>query len=323
MERVLIDKKSKKILYTHLKKKYCARSLIDLSTKLGISHHTLDNWFYQEKRYLPSSIIPSEVHSKLTVLDKQPENWGKKLGGQRTYALILKKLSKEELLKRQKKGGMQRAKQLDLLRKKSLCVDIKDPIFLEFYGALLGDGWLSINKNKGRTQWWVGLCGHSKKDREYLMHIKKIMENLFHRKVTVKTKEEKNCTELIMCHKHLVNFLHKKYGFPIGRKTNLVLPETCNNWQSAKHAIRGVFDTDGSLYFDKTPAGNPYPVISIHMNAPLLLCQIKSQLLRQGFKVRFRKNEIILKGNKQIQKWMKEIGSRNPKHFLKLSKNHE
>lgn len=205
--------------------------------------------------------------------------------------------------------------------KKDFRINIDDVLFLEFYGALLGDGWLSSlsydYKNK-KTLWWVGISGHSELDRDYLMFLKGIIKKVFYKSVIVKYKKNSKAMEILFCHKQLILFMNKELGFPIGKKIGLKIEnKIAQEWNKLKYVIRGIFDTDGSLYFDKTPVGKPYPVISIHMKSPLLLNQINKQLLSQNFKVRFRKNELLLKGSKQLNKWMRQIGSSNNRHLSK------
>ena len=50
--------------------------------------------------------------------------------------------------------------------------------FLEFYGVLLGDGWLSNYSYKKKKFWVIGISGDSNKDRKYhLERLKPIIEN--------------------------------------------------------------------------------------------------------------------------------------------------
>lgn len=198
-----------------------------------------------------------------------------------------------------------------------LKIDLYDEDFLEFYGRLLGDGWLSKLKYKNRFFYWVGLSGHSIKDKKFLLETRDLIYKLFDRKATIKIRP-RNSMEIIFGHKELIHFLNEKLEFPIGKKKNIkIYGEFCKKWKTIVPIIRGIFDTDGSLYFDKTPVGRPYPTISIQMKAPFLIHQIYDWLIRKGFKVRYRKdrNEIVLKGTKQLEKWMEEIGSNNERRL--------
>ena len=90
--------------------------------------------------------------------------------------------------------------------------------------------------------------------------------------------------ELNFSHKMLIKALHETLEFPIGKKIDLVIHRRVydQGFDKIKHIIRGIFDTDGSFYFDKTPSGNPYPCISIKMKAPRLMVQIEQILLKKG-----------------------------------------
>ena len=318
--RILLSQNSKKKICEYWKLHNNVSSLKELSKKINVPVSTIENWFYNAVRYIPASFIPEGL--PLEVIDRQSDNWGRIKGGKRTYKTILDKYGEEEIRKRQRQGGKIMQSRKDIESKENFKIDINSPLFLEFYGALLGDGWLSAlsyrYKAGAPNLWWVGISGHAVLDKEYLHFLKKVIKTLFNRNVTIKYKKNSQAMEIILCHKQLILFMNKELSFPIGKKINLKIDEKiAKDWEKMKFIIRGIFDTDGSLYFDKMPNKKPYPVISIHMNAPYLLSQINRQLLARDFRVRFRKNELILKGSKQINKWMKEIGSSNSRNILK------
>lgn len=325
--RLLLTKESKSKLFFQLKKLKSANTLKELSIKLDTPKNTLENWFYNETRYVPEKIIPPDLRNSLEIIDQQEDNWGRIKGGRRTYQILLDKYGLEKIKERQKNGG--RMHQLKRDMEKSFSIDINSPLFLEFYGVLLGDGWLSALKYAYTSLWWVGISGHSVLDEEYFIFLKEMIWNLFKKQVTTKYKKDSKAMEIIFCHKQFILFMNKNLEFPIGKKINLKIDNKfANNWNKIKFIIRGVFDTDGSLYFDKTPDKKPYPILSLHMNAPILLQQIYAALISQRFKIRFRENELILKGSKQLDKWMKLIGTNHPrikskyKVFLNYKKFH-
>lgn len=202
------------------------------------------------------------------------------------------------------------------------------PLFLEFYGALLGDGWLSslsYNYKNKKSLWWVGISGHSILDKEYLMFLKEIINTLFNKQTMIKYKKSKKGMEILFCHKQLILFMNKKLGFPIGKKINLkIYKNFSNNWGKMKYIIRGLFDTDGCFYLEKTSSGKGYPCIFISMKSPILIRQVYDILISNGFKLGYRIKDgdmhtITLKGNEQLDKWMNEIGSSNQKHTNKIN----
>jgi hypothetical protein len=194
-------------------------------------------------------------------------------------------------------------------------------LFLEFYGALIGDGWLGRYKYKTKISHIVGLSGHAILDRDYLNYCRGIILKLFNRKISIKEKP-KNAIELYLSHKMLVKFFNEELNFPIGKKLGkLWISDKVIGFgdEKLKHVIRGIFDTDGSFFMDKV-YGRSYPNIEIEMLAPELLDQVEDFLRRNNFKPQRRPNRIRLKGIKQVKNWMNYIGSNNPKHFNKYNK---
>lgn len=320
--RILLSKKSREDLFKFLIRYYNCNSLKTLSIELKIPFKRLQDWRYNSVRYIPEKIIPAELKCRLELLDKQEDNWGKRLGGKKTYKIIIERYGKEEIRRRQSLGGKKSAGNLRRIISE-FDIDIKNHYFLEFYGALLGDGWLSQFKVKNKTISLIGVSGHMLLDKEYHLYLQKISTDVFLRKGYIKEKPKYNARELQIGHKTLLSFLNKKLNFPIGKKKNLVLPKEIFElgFNFTKWVIRGIFDTDGSFFLDKTPVGRPYPIISIHMRAPLLIHQIKEILLKEGFKPLIYHNgeELKLKGTIQLRKWMNEIGSSNPKHLNKIN----
>lgn len=321
--RILLSKTALQELRQHLLFVNNCKTLTELSATCKIPRSTLEKWFYG-KRYIPAQFIPQQFLTPANILQNKQEQWGQIKGGQKTYRLILKKYGISEIRKRQQRGGINSSKKRNEHLQHSFSIDATDARFLEFYGALLGDGWLSSLSYQYKTRrsyWWIGISGHAQLDRQYLQYLSTIIRTLFQRKITTKFKKNSQGMEILFCHKPLILFLNKTMKFPIGPKTNLAIDHTiATNWDHIKPVLRGIFDTDGCFYLDKTPAKRPYPCISIHMHAPKLLSQVNKQLLAHQYTPQFTTNRIVLKGSKQINKWMQEIGSNNQKHISKYQR---
>ena len=290
---------------------------------MGIHVSSLQKWFCGKNKYIPQSIIPPELVGKLGVIDEKEDNWGKVVGGKKTYKIILEKYGLGEFRKRQIAGGKVARK----MNEKEFIIDIDNPLFLEFYGALLGDGWLSHLIYKNKIIWLIGVSGDKRLDKEFLSYLKENIKKLFNRSASIKERNDSNGMELDFSHKMLIKALNEKLDFPIGKKIGLRIHDKVYQlgYDKMKHVIRGIFDTDGSFYFDKTPVGKPYPCISITMYSPKVMEYVYKMLINQGFKAYLDKNhlprmEIKLKGAKQLKKWMAEIGSKNLRHLNKIAR---
>lgn len=98
-------------------------------------------------------------------------------------------------------------------------------------------------------------------------------------------------------------------------------------WNYVKWTIRGIMDTDGTLFFSKKTYKLPvYPTLEIRTHSRTLASQITDVLLQNGFRARPRGNEkrgyhMALYGKKMLEKWIEEIGFSNPRHMNKLQKH--
>ncbi len=326
--KIQISGEDRKKLIQLLKEEFKCTTLKELSIKTKISLRTIQQWLYEPNYYIKKEIIPKNILPKIIIIDEKEDNWGKVKGGRKTYQILLRKYGYSEIKKRQSNGGK---KSINIIRKlrynHSLNIDLKNPQFLEFYGILMGDGWLSKLKYKNKITYLIGISGHINFDKDFHNYCKNNINKLFNRNPYMKEISRSNARELLFSHKELFNFLINNLGFPIGKKKNLFIPESIlsGGYQNTKHIIRGIFDTDGSFYLDKTPSGNPYPCICITMKQPSLMNEINNILLQEGFKVNSRKSrfpimELKLKGSKQLKKWITEIGSSNPYKLNKMKK---
>ncbi len=321
--RLLLSVNSREQLFDHLKVVNNCKTLNELAIKLKIPFKTFQNWRYG-LHYIPDKIIPLNFINNLEILERKEENWGRVKGGKETYKVLIQKYGTQEIRKRQSNGGRNAIKNLRK-KLKDFDIDISNIRFLEFYGALLGDGWLSKLKinSKSKILWLIGISGHRILDKEYHLYLQRISEDIFNRKGYVKERPKYNARELQIGHRALLEFLNRRLNFPIGLKKDLKLPKQIVElgFDYSRFVIRGLFDTDGSFFFDKTPVGRPYPIISIHMHAPVLLSQVREILVKEGFKpIMYHKGqEIKLKGSIQLRKWMDKVGSSNPKHLNKIN----
>ena len=94
------------------------------------------------------------------------------------------------------------------------------------------------------------------------------------------------------------------------------------DWNLAKHTIRGIMDTDGTVFVSKKLWVEKYPTMEITTTSPTLAKQLRKILLQQGFKVgNIRASlsklsvriayQVPLYGKENIRKWLDKIGFSN------------
>lgn len=193
----------------------------------------------------------------------------------------------------------------------------------EFYGVMIGDGCVSKYKSSNKEHFEIGIYGNSLTDLHYFENnLKKIIFNLTKRRPNITYRKDCNCICLRFNSKEFASFLKEIFNFPIGKKGRIGIHNSLlNNWEKLKWVIRGIFDTDGSLYFTKNDYHKKrnYPIIEIVSNSDILIKQLYSILTLKGFIVRIGHygKSIKLHGKKNLKAWMGFIGS---SHIDKISK---
>jgi len=110
-----------------------------------------------------------------------------------------------------------------------------------------------------------------------------------------------------------------------GKKTFIItIPEEIiysKDYGLINACIRGIFDTDGCVAFDKRKTyKKPYIRIILHMKSKDLIMQIYRILRRQDIKATITNNyeKIQINGSIECKKFIQKIGFSNPRHLNKI-----
>ena len=124
--------------------------------------------------------------------------------------------------------------------------------------------------------------------------------------------------------KEVSNFF-LEYGFKPGRKTHTVsipnyIKKSDKKVQSA--FIRGLFDTDGCLRFERinNNTNYTYPKIEFNFASISLRDDLFNLLKKLGYRAHIwgkKYYKICIAGNDNLEKFMKEISPKNAKHLNK------
>lgn len=160
----------------------------------------------------------------------------------------------------------------------------------EFIGAMIGDGCLSLihNRYEGGIRKKALLTGHLQHDYSYYTEtIMPIIKEEFGIQGYLQKRPNYNCVYFHMGNA-VFDFL-KELGFPIGKKKNLRIPPAIlSNHKLAIACIRGIFNTDGTIYsrYSKKYQNHrrlyDYLVIQIKLNSKETITQIKLVLDKAG-----------------------------------------
>ncbi len=296
------------------------KSLREFCLKEKVSYTTAKKW--RKGVYLiPQEFFDKYLKDKCEVKDVAyySNNWGRIKGGKKRVNNLTKAEIDREMEERRSLRKKVTYETVEEVKQ------ITDPI-LEIYGALMGDGCLSLSKKKdGKEEYWIVFSGHKVLDKDYHEnYLVPLVKQEF--KANLGTLEKKKNLGRETRAKNKRFFIQlAKMGFPIGKKGNrLNIPQKFYKlkWERKKWIVRGIFDTDGCISARKDEHYR-YPHIIISSKSKDLLDQIYSMLRSEGYPIcRIREKsgrtgEVRLKGIKNTIRWMKDIGSSNKRHLFK------
>lgn len=190
----------------------------------------------------------------------------------------------------------------------------------ELIGALIGDGHISTKSHK----YIIGFTGNKITDKKYFSLLEKYIFEVWGK--PVKSKLTENAIRIKFDSKALVERLTKHFGLPAnkGKGQKVKIPvQLCSEWRLTRNVIRGIFDTDGSIFVSDKPGSKRYPSIELTTTSKRLAKQVKGLLSKQGFRVaniwsycskcsKLTAYKVPLNGRENLKKWVAEIGFSNP-----------
>ena len=190
----------------------------------------------------------------------------------------------------------------------------------ELIGVIIGDGHIHRHNNSYR----IGFTGSPITDKDYFKIVKKLIWNVWSKEV--KIIKRARGLRITFGSKKVFEELVCDFGLPFGegKCERVKIPERiAKDWRLAKHTIRGIVDTDGSIFTANKPGSLNYPSIEVTTSSYPLALQIRLILRQKGFRVakiwsyksKLSKRttyKVPLNGKKNVAKWLKEIGFSNP-----------
>jgi len=233
-------------------------------------------------------IISKENYDR-DVAEMVPSNWGQKKGGA--------------------KGGGGKPKRVKIMADKS------DDL-AEIIGVILGDGHLEKSYRSGHYA--VKICG-GEDDLEYLASFVSPLFSRVFRKQLRNFRFKKARAVMFYIHDKSVLFTLEHHGLKPGNKkdNDACIPQWIfENEGYLKACIRGVFDTDGTVF---PKSANPrFPQLELTSKINGIQRTFRRGLLQLGFKPskwsRTDSPKCGLYAKSQVVKFSGEIGFHNPKH---------
>lgn len=151
----------------------------------------------------------------------------------------------------------------------------------ELVGAFIGDG----HVYRGFRKYIVGFTGDKIKDAAYFDYLCSLIKTAWD--IEKKPFFRSGGLRIVFQSKQIALRLHDFFKLPKGHKCYTVtIPQAlASDWSNAKHVLRGLIDTDGSVFVSKKPGIEKYPSLEITTTSPELAKQVRAILLAQGFRV--------------------------------------
>jgi hypothetical protein len=198
---------------------------------------------------------------------------------------------------------------------------IREPAFsselAEFIGIMLGDGCIN-------SPFQAAIYFNARTDLEYADFLEKNIKQLFgilSRRV-IKEGTGEGC--LIISSRRLVSSL-LKLGMPRGDKVAVQVAVPIwilRRLEYRKDCLRGLMDTDGSIYkYTHVVSGRQYTHTALcfsNRSSPLLHF-VRDVFIEEGYRPVLAQFQVYLHRQSEVQRYMAEIGTHNPKFLRRYS----
>ena len=176
----------------------------------------------------------------------------------------------------------------------------------ELIGILLGDGSLC------KTNYAMEIVLNKRDDNPYSDYVSNLVQELFGIKPKKIFPRDRNVLHLRVNSRTLFEFL-LSLGLLPGRTKKIIPDFICKNKQFLSSALRGLFDTDGSVHMS-----SKWCVLNLKSRSPALKEQIILGLGGFGIPAFMSGHNINLTSKWKIERFMREMGSSNIKNIIKF-----
>lgn len=188
----------------------------------------------------------------------------------------------------------------------------------EFIGILAGDGHVTFNTRQNK----ILITGNLKTDLNYLKsYVKNLIETLFNIEPYFTYRKDRNAFVVYFYSKEIVDFI-KQLGFYKLKSDIKIPPSIYQDCLKMQRFVRGLFDTDGSIFVSDKKGAPDYPCIELTTISKHLGILTANFLRNQGFRVpkirsyKYKHSnnisyKVSLYGWENLSKWIAEIGFSN------------
>lgn len=173
--------------------------------------------------------------------------------------------------------------------RKSINFPKRTELLAEFIGIMLGDGGF-------RNDYQITITYNRETDFKYANFIIDLIKKLFNIKPSLRYRVSCSGADIVVTSKNLVEFLLRQ-GLTMGNKYNNQIDMPFWIWENKKYykaCLRGLMDTDGSIYLHKYNVSGKYyqyPKLCFTSYCYPLLCSVAEIFKLLNYKFRIRKDK--------------------------------
>ena len=294
-----------------------------LSEKMGLSRRTAHDWLrgkysMPEKAlvYIIDNFDVSMPEHSVTTREEHLQSISVK-GGVARYKKYGVVSLDETKRKRERQKWWEKEGNKDknsITRAKDICYPDHSDKLAEFVGIMLGDGTVA--------PYHIAVTLHKFDDKEYSAYVVNLFQNLFSVRPRVYLRKVGKVLD-VKIHRKKLSLFCQSLGLPLGDKIRgcLSVPDwIMQNERFSRYFLRGLFDTDGSVYTHTyMSGGRKYErlVVSITNAYAPFVREIYKILKNIGFSVRITRNqkEVRIEAREYVEQFFSQIGSKNRKHI--------
>jgi len=302
----------------------------EIASRINTNRSMLDNYrkgkiLLSEERFntLLSLVEIKKQKEFLDNVSKKESNWGQIKGGISAY-----KINKKYFDMGRRSGKMYKGRKKTWLKYN---FDINMPLseeLCEFLGVIIGDGCTNKYGKLYQTQ----ISGDKILDKDYYNNLSKICYNLFN--INPKIVIRPRGMYFNLYSKNMFKLLVKRFNIPPGIKCYTVkIPNEIlkSEEKFVKALLRGMFNTDGGVGFDKRKSyKKPYVRINYVSVSKPLIAQLRALLTsykiphschirKGGYRDWSESEQIQINGEKNAKLFLQNIGFSNPRNLNKIA----
>lgn len=325
MPRIKFQKGTQSLFLSNLQK-YLDITWLELSKKIKIHPRSLSDWrrekFTISEKSFKKFLVLGEGKVAVPRYKVLPDFWSIEKAARKGGRARVEKYGGPGTPEGRSRGGRisQERRRKNPEKYRQVGCNVKKIFFkpsyseklAELVGIILGDGAIS--------NYQVRVSLDRNVDRQYATFVRKLMHNVFGERPSLIEWNKDNVITLTISGVGLVEVL-EQIGLKRGNKVahQVAFPKWIHSRRSYQIAcVRGLFDTDGGLYFHRKAKKSYLGWCFANSSKPLLQ-GVMAVLLSLGFNVKKAgENKLYMYSLEHISHYMKIVNSHNPKNLDKL-----